>query len=102
MRLIDIEPFETEKDVTRCQIARWRNGDGYADMVVTNTKDIPTIETEPKRGRWVLKERAHYFKCSLCKEPIPYKFGYADSRRYYNFCPNCGAKMDAERKGDDD
>ena len=52
-------------------------------------------------GEWVLKERAHYFKCSLCKEPIPYKFGYANSRRYYNFCPNCGAKMDGERKGDD-
>lgn len=66
----------------------------YADHLIANGVTVQ------KHGRWVLKERAHYFKCSLCKEPIAYKFGYADSRRHYNYCPNCGAKMD--EKGDNE
>jgi hypothetical protein len=65
------------------------------DDMTQAVKEAPTIDAVPVvHGRWVFKERAHYFKCSLCKEPIPYKFGYAGSRRYYNYCPNCGAKMD--------
>ena len=66
-----------------------------SDFVMEQMQKIPTIEAESViHGRWVLKERAHYFKCSLCNEPIPYKFGYDGSRRYYSYCPNCGAKMD--------
>lgn len=65
------------------------------EFVAVRVETLKTIEAElVKHGRWVLKERAHYFKCSLCNEPIPYKFGYSESRRYYNYCPNCGAKMD--------
>ena len=56
-------------------------------------KHLNELEQQlPKRGEWILKERAHYFKCSICKEPIPYKFGYGGNR-YYNFCPRCGADM---------
>jgi hypothetical protein len=73
---------------------------GRARELIT---EAPTIDAEPvKHGAWVLKERAHYFKCSLCKEPIPYKFGYTNSRRYYNYCPNCGAKMNGKRRPKDD
>ena len=44
MRLIDIEPFETAKDVSTCEITVWRNGDGYADVATMNTKDIPAVD----------------------------------------------------------
>lgn len=47
MRLIDIEPFETEKDISSCQITRWHNGDNYINMWVTDTKDIPSIDAVP-------------------------------------------------------
>lgn len=105
MRLIDIEPFETEKDVTTCQITRWHNGDGYSTMAVMNTKDIPTIEAElVKHGRW---EEIQYYPvtrtleatCSHCKVRGKIRSGgnqcgflVPDSKR----CPNCGAKMDLE------
>lgn len=79
------------------------NDENLSEMVIQNNDvqwclselyDILKSEAEPVRyGRWMLKERAHYFKCSLCNEPIPYKFGYSESRRYYNYCPNCGAEM---------
>lgn len=41
-------------------------------------------------GTWVEYPRAHYFKCSECWEVIPYRFGYFESKRFYNFCPFCG------------
>ena len=72
--------------------------DGYCGDCMNNiVKDaaaaIEALQAQlPKRGEWNLKERAHYFKCSICKEPIPYKFGYGGNR-YYNFCPRCGADM---------
>ena len=42
-------------------------------------------DTEEKRGKWTLKDdgKAH---CSLC--------GMAGMAYLFNYCPNCGAKMD--------
>ena len=94
MRLIDIEPFETEKDVTTCQITRWHNGDGYSEMAVTNTKDIPTIEAEPvKHGRWVYDSCEMEFFCSVCSREAPVGM---TTYHITNYCPACGAKMDLE------
>ena len=100
MRLVDIEPFETEKDISICQITRWHNGDGYADVWVTDTKDISTIDAVPVvHARWVDKWRGLYanklYKCSACKETA-----LADDKGWFltDYGPNCGAKMDGERK----
>lgn len=88
MRLIDADALIAEYD--RVHI-------GPAGGARKLMEEAPTIEAVPVvRGEWVLKEAAHYFKCSLCKEPIRYKFGYANSSRYYNYCPNCGAQMETE------
>ena len=56
---------------------------------------IPAADVAPVRhGFWKLYERAHYFKCSLCAETVPYrKACLFDGRRKYNYCPNCGADM---------
>lgn len=46
-------------------------------------------------GRWVEYPRPHYFKCSECKYTVPYrKAMWFNGKREYNYCPNCGAKMD--------
>ena len=48
-------------------------------------------------GEWVEYERAHYFKCGVCKYTVPYrKACLRDGKREYNFCPHCGAKMNLE------
>lgn len=56
---------------------------------------FPAADVAPVRhGFWKLYERAHYFKCSLCAETVPYrKACLFDGRRKYNYCPNCGADM---------
>ena len=58
-------------------------------------RDIPSVE--PKRGHWIDTEidsgEVYPIKvatCSVCGEWTHIKG--------YPFCPNCGAKMDGERK----
>lgn len=52
---------------------------------------------EVKHGKWIEYPRAHYFKCSECKETVPYKKAVLiRGKRKYKYCPNCGAKMGAE------
>ena len=59
-------------------------------------EDIPTVDAaEVVHGRWVMKETmirspfAKNYYCSECKE---------ETKCTSNYCPNCGAKMDGERK----
>ena len=67
--------------------------DELADYLISNGVVVR------EKGEWVEKQRAHYFKCDKCKCPIPYKFGWrlyngvVENKRFYNFCPNCGADM---------
>ena len=49
---------------------------------------------EVKHGRWVICSDGYYPYCSECKnEP---KHG-----EMTDYCPNCGAKMDGERREDE-
>lgn len=57
-----------------------------------------------EKGEWVEMQRGHYFKCDKCRCPIPYKFGWrlyngvVENKRFYNYCPNCGADMRKEKE----
>lgn len=54
--------------------------------------DAPTVEAEPVRhGRWV--GNSMDFACSVCGV---YQNMYTGKT---NYCPNCGAKMNAEVEG---
>lgn len=59
---------------------------------------LPTADVaEVKHGKWIEYPRAHYFKCSECKETVPYKKAVLiRGKRKYKYCPHCGAKMGAE------
>lgn len=57
-------------------------------------KNAPTVEAEPKHGRWIRKESKRYWwwECSECGSPPPVnKYG---GEWHSNYCPNCGARMD--------
>ena len=56
---------------------------------------MPTIDAEPKRhGRWIDNGRYDGYTMYICSE-----CGHAESIQY-NYCPDCGAKMDGDREDD--
>lgn len=72
---------------------------GYASTMedaIWAIKDAPTInEPETRHEKWIPIHASIYpygfdVKCSWCKQTI---FGGAKG---YNYCPNCGSKMDGD------
>lgn len=53
-------------------------------------RSIPAADVAPVvHGKWISNDEWWEFICSVCKKPF-------DSVKRYNYCPNCGAKMDLE------
>ena len=42
-----------------------------------------------RHGKWIPWKYHNGFRCEFCNEPVDNK---------HNYCPNCGARMDAERR----
>ena len=68
------------------------NGHVPLPVIRQNIMDIPAADVAPVRhGRWVEKEKYTFgimYDCSLCENRI------LDNGHPWNYCPNCGAKMD--------
>ena len=57
---------------------------------------FPSADVAPVRhGRWVSVPHKLARVCSVCNRDEPYKFADIDAD-VYDYCPNCGAKMDGE------
>ena len=59
--------------------------------------NAPTVDAEPVRhGYWIAVDEycgnAKEFKCSVCENTVEY--GHYTRTCDYDYCPNCGAKMD--------
>lgn len=65
--------------------------------VINAIKNIPSADVvEAKHGKWVEQEDFlgdTYYDCSCCGESFCLIEG-TPTDNMYNFCPNCGAKMD--------
>ena len=73
------------------------------DVAIADLADAPTVDAVPVRhGRWVDKQLIKSFKhtnipvveCSACG--IDFCDIINNHYFMYNYCPNCGAKMDGE------
>ena len=63
----------------------------YADAIET-VKHLPSADVEPVRhGKWI--EDHDYLKCPECGVMVKRDFTFFDVGDW-NFCPNCGAKME--------
>ncbi len=94
MRLIDADALEDNLEAT---IKVYKRNAKYDESLLRQVnalklelkiiKDAPTIE--PKRGRWVTHGVAKGSEiCDQC--------GFVQLRhRVNNYCPNCGARMEA-------
>ena len=67
---------------------------GYISMVIEDFYAADVVEV--KHGKWVLEREPdgtpYCFHCSICDDD----FHCIGITAAYNYCPNCGAKMDGE------
>jgi hypothetical protein len=75
--------------------------DGFSDEydIISRTKatieisNLPSAQAQRKRGKWEIVSQhenppTYIYSCSECRHK---SFGF------YNFCPNCGARMEEEK-----
>lgn len=65
------------------------NGDEYILSLLSNIKNAPPVQPQPKMGHWVRVD-SDKLKCSEC-EVVHFIAQYPDGK--IDWCPNCGAKM---------
>ena len=99
MRLIDADALKKLVKELRDD-APYSNVRWYVCNVILSMlgdeNQTPTIEAEPVRhGRWVSDEVDVLFHCSVCETQISTSWDY-DCDEMWNYCPNCGAKMDGD------
>ena len=108
MRLIDLD--ELLKFPLRLDHYDTENGDiRYVygiEAVLEYAEYLPTVDAVPVRhGRWTADESMYTVgeaQCSVCKTTFYaddlYCVGEKAQSEMPNYCPHCGAKMDAERE----
>ena len=87
-RLIDANELYVD---ARCG----ENEEPYISLYQIN--DAPTVDAEPVRhGKDIYMQGDGHceFKCSVCGVEIPVVEGGELDGGKFNYCPNCGAKMD--------
>lgn len=95
MRLIDADVLETKSKTIYMEfenVAVPTRVISIADLHLA-----PAVDAEPVRhGAWIDGRpyvNSRWKVCSVCKECAP------EPHAGYEYCPNCGAKMDAEVEG---
>lgn len=85
MRLIDADAL-----IERAYRERLDSRELIAQMI----ESAPTVDAEPvKHGKWRYDEALELEWCSECG------FGKRKGdKRWYSYCPNCGAYMEEERR----
>ena len=71
--------------------------DGCSAKNLQSISDMPAVEAKPVvHAHWIEQEDGNldtYYTCSSCKEDFDLIAG-TPCENLYNYCPNCGAKMD--------
>lgn len=66
----------------------FRNFKEY-EIICKEVRNISVLKEHNEHGKWETNKVAFMKTCSLCNESV-------DQSHDYNYCPNCGAKMDLE------
>lgn len=103
MRLIDADKMR--KDVLDLQNCYNGFSDTYDKAMILGLVDEqPTVDVESVRhGRWIYKGVRGRFpvcECSVCGNVENADWAVLGDN--VNYCPNCGAKMDGERRDEDE
>lgn len=67
------------------------------DSVTFHTKHGKEVEfAKVRHGKWIRENNYGIWKCSECGCKINRRYPLKGNIWNYYYCPNCGAKMDAE------
>ena len=95
-RLIDANELAKEYQFTEdhtSPLTPW----GITD-ILNILNEAPTVDAvEVVHGRWEQAEYHGFLRCSKCKDVYIDDTWVADGK--WNYCPNCGAKMDGDGNG---
>ena len=86
--------------VERATLNDWQEGWNAAlDWVRENyLEELPSAEPEQKAGYWIMD--CYVWRCSECGKNPTTGTGYVQGRNeLFDYCPNCGAKMEVEKDG---
>lgn len=87
--------IKRETAVRAVMAAKWVDGsDGAMAMEIVTTAPMADV-AQVVRGRWIPHDRVFgddFLVCSKCQ----FVSEDRSTRRYYHYCPHCGAKMDGD------
>ena len=88
MRMIDAKKLETQTKEL------FRENPVVMGVLLRWIRKQPTVDAVPiRRGLWI--DDHDYLKCPKCMAMVNRDFTFFDIGNW-NYCPNCGAKMDFE------
>lgn len=77
-------------------LKKWSDGYKYfeaeTELAIKEFKNLPSAQTE-QMGHWVFEEYPDGYYHSVCSE-CEHWFEESAFLKPYNYCPNCGVKMD--------
>jgi len=59
---------------------------------------LPAVQPKQKTGRWIYTNTIggmRYYGCTICTNQEKDCIADENEIQWYNYCPNCGAKMEA-------
>ena len=72
--------------------------DDQCNYAISCVESVPAADVAPVvHGRWI--EDSDYLKCPECSVMVMWDFAFFDDIGNWNYCPNCGAKMDGDENG---
>lgn len=82
------EAFEVDSDMQKWDGGCWIRYKLFEKILV----NLPTVQPEQKTGRWIYMKDCDSWFCQNCKDAFMLLEGTPKDNNY-NYCPNCGAKM---------
>lgn len=96
-KYVDIDAVKEAVRGAECD-ADWDGRSFDAEFIENALDFIPRADVAPVvHGQWI--EDHDYLKCPECGVMVKWDFTFFDIGNW-NYCPNCGAKMDIEDGGD--